>query len=98
MKSWDEHLSRHRRCAILRLLNAAPGYVGNESLLYDAVPQLGVTSTRDQIRSELTWLAEQGLVTVETHADLMMARITQRGTEVARGVVENPGVKRPSPE
>jgi len=98
MSAWDRHLSEHRRSAILRLLNAAPGYAGNESMLHEAVWQLGVTSTRDQIRSELTWLAEQGLVKVEMVVDFMVARITQRGSEVAKGLVEHPGVKRPSPE
>lgn len=98
MSSWDEHLSRHRRLGILRLLDAAPGYAGNESMLHEAVLQLGVTSTRDQVRSELTWLAEQGLVRTAEIAGLMTATITQRGTEVAKGLVTHPGVKRPSPE
>jgi len=97
MNAWNEHLARHRRLGILRILNEAPGYAANESLLHEAVLQLGVTSTRDQVRSELTWLAEQGLVKTATIGDLMTATITQRGSDIAQGLTEHPGVRRPSP-
>lgn len=96
--SWERHLSEHRRLGMLRILDAAPGHSCNESLLHDAVLSLGVITTRDQIRTELTWLAEQGLVATTELGGLVIARITQRGMEVAKGLTTVPGVKRPSPE
>jgi Fe2+ or Zn2+ uptake regulation protein len=94
---YREHLATHRRLALLRLLSAAAGYTANASLLTDAVNDLGITSTRDQVISELTWLQEQGLVLIETIAGVTVVTITERGTDVANGRVVVPGVKKPSP-
>lgn len=94
---YREHLATHRRLTLLRLLSAAAGYTANASLLTDAVNDLGITSTRDQVISELTWLQEQGLVLIETIAGVTVVTITERGTDVANGRVVVPGVKKPSP-
>jgi len=91
---WRQHL----RLSLLRLLESTPGYEANESILHDAVSQLGIRATRDQIRGELTWLREQGLIHVDIIADLMIAKATERGCEVAKGLATHPGVKRPSPK
>ena len=50
--------------------------------------------THDQVRSELRWLAEQGLVSVvDDEAGLMvLARLTERGREVASGEATAHGV------
>lgn len=95
--SYLEHLMQHARLAILRFLAAAPSYSGNESLLTDAVNSVGVVVTRDQVKTAIGWLAEQGLVTVEELHGLTIAKATQRGIEVAEGRAIVAGVKRPSP-
>jgi hypothetical protein len=41
--------------------------------------------SRDQIKSELRWLEEQGLVTVEDIETVLVARLTERGADVAAG-------------
>ncbi|HYC03700.1 MAG TPA: ArsR family transcriptional regulator [Azospirillaceae bacterium] len=91
--SWRQHL----RLMLLRLLAETPGYAANECLLADAVRSLGVAATGDQVRGELAWLAEAGLVTVERIAGLAIATGTARGEEVARGLAVHPGVRRPAP-
>jgi hypothetical protein len=90
---WREHL----RLSLLRALNSAPGYSCNESLLTDVMDEFGLGATRDQVRGELTWLAEQGLLTVETVAGVMIATLGERGMNVATGRTGHPGIKRPSP-
>jgi hypothetical protein len=91
----------HLRLVILRLLQRAPGYSLNESLLVDVIPQLGLEPTRDQVRGCLAWLLEQGLVTCDQTGDrpgdLMVAKISGRGIDVALGRATHPGVKRPAP-
>lgn len=94
---YAEHERQHRRLTVLRILGEAPGYSANESLLHQMVEQFGFRASRDQVRGDLTWLAEQGLVTTEETAGLLIATITQRGGDVAAGRSSVPGVKRPSP-
>lgn len=88
---------RHLRLTILRILAQAPGYNANDSVLTDACRSLGFGATRDQVRTELQWLAEQGLIAVERLEKLLVATATQRGLDVAHGHAVHEGVKRPSP-
>lgn len=92
-----DHLMKHARLSILRHLSDVPGYSANDSLLLGLLQQLGLAVSRDQVRTALTWLAEQGLVENSTIASVMVATITQRGIDVAAGRAFVPGVQRPSP-
>lgn len=96
--SYADHLRRHRRITILRTLESAPQYGANESLLHDVLDQLRVISTRDQVRTELLWLQEQGFVSVETVFDLMTATISEAGSEIANGRRVHPDIEKPSPK
>ncbi len=88
-------LAEDRRLAILRLLDGEGGAV-NESVMQTALDALGHPVSRDVVRGEFAWLAEQGLVEVETVADhVQVARLTGRGEDVAGGRARVPGVKRP---
>lgn len=94
--SFADTLAEHRRITILRFLDASGGYSVNESILYDAVNAHGVVSTRAQVCTELAWLRDQGLVTIEDLRGLMIATLTSRGQDIATGRTTVPGVKRPS--
>lgn len=88
----------HIRLAILRLLDASPGYSANDSVLTDAARSLGLTCTRDQVRGHLAWLEEQRLLTrLEATTGLIVATISERGGDVAQGRSIVNGVQRPSP-
>jgi hypothetical protein len=92
---WREHL----RLSTLRVLAEAPGYAANDSLITDVLrDDLGFGVTRDQVRTELDWLAEQGLAIVTSTAGIRIATATGRGTDVALGHATVSGVKRPSPK
>ena len=93
----EDTFKPHLRITILRLLEHQGGYRSNCSLLRDAAEAVGLTATRDQVRVELAWLAEQGLVTVRQVEQLMIATATERGLDVAAGRARVPGVKTPSP-
>ena len=94
--NFDSFLREDQRLVILRILSEMPGYSSNSSVLYAALTQFGHTPSRDQIKSELRWLEEQGLVTVEDIETVLVARLTERGADVAVGRAVTPGVKRPS--
>lgn len=90
--AWREHL----RGTILTLLDGAPGRSSNLGILTDAVRAYGIMATRDQMQSELRWLEEQGLVATEAlGGGVVVASATERGCEVAAGIVAQPGVARP---
>ncbi len=96
--NYDAFNRKHRRLALLRVLEAAPGYKSNEAILTQMVNVVGITSTRDQVRSELAWLQEQGLVTTEDVVGLLIATATMRGQEIAQGVTFHPDIAKPSPK
>lgn len=88
----------HVRLAVLRLLDGQPGYCGNDSVIHQAVNAIGLPCTRDQMRGHLAWLGEQRLVTtVEAGSGLIVATLTERGSDVANGRSVVSGVQRPSP-
>lgn len=94
---FDELVDSDRRLVILRCLNEDPGYSLNESVLQSMLEALGHNVSRDRIRTDLAWLAEQGLCTIAEVVSVQVARITDRGIDVATGRTLVPGVKRPRP-
>lgn len=97
MKDYWTHLAEHARLAILRLLKDQPGYAANDSILTDAMAHLGLHAPRDFVRTQIGWLAEQGLVERRENDRLVIATVTRRGVDVAEGRALADGVKRPSP-
>ena len=95
--SYAEELREHARIAILRLLEDAPRYTSNVSMMTDLLRRLGIGYTRDQVAGEIRWLQEQGLLTTEDLSGFIIATATVRGIEVAQGIVTYPGVQRPRP-
>ena len=91
--------SRHRRIAILRFLEESPGYTSNVSILTDVLNSnhIGINTTRDQTTTELSWLAENGFVTLGGREDFRVATATARGVEVAMGRATHPDIQRPGP-
>lgn len=89
------HLSHDRRLVILRLLADMQAYRANSSVLTMALQQFGHACTRDQVKTELAWLAEQHLVKLEDLGPVLVATATERGMDVAAGRAMVPGVARP---
>lgn len=92
------HLAADRRLRYLQLLEQSNAYASNESLLGVALDAWGHKVSHDQVRTDLAWLAEQGLITVEEKGGIQIATATTRGIDVIAGRVRQPGVRRPGPE
>lgn len=88
-----EYLREH----LLIVLRDMDGYSANDAILTDLVRARGIVNSVDVVRTELAWLEEQGLVTVERFDELAVATITRRGVDVANGAARVPGVHRPLP-
>lgn len=95
MNDFAEFLSQDQRLLILRLLAEMPEYRSNSSVLSAGLSRYGHGMSRDQVKTELTWLGEQRLVTIETVGPVLVATLTERGGDVAAGRARVPGVKRP---
>jgi hypothetical protein len=96
--SFARALEEDRRLAIIRLLAEAPEYQANSSVLQTALEHFAHSVSRDRVHADLAWLAEQGLVTIETLFSIQVATLTQRGLDAASGRALVPGVKRPQPK
>lgn len=97
MTSYAEFAARHLRLSLLRLLLEDADYAHNELVLSLALAQLGHGVSQDRLRTELEWLAEQGLIALEDVSGLRVARLSGRGADAARGLARVPGVARPRP-
>jgi Fe2+ or Zn2+ uptake regulation protein len=96
--SYVQRVTEDIRLAVLQLLESAGGYEYNEHVLRAALSDLGRKVSSDRLRTELAWLGEQGLVRVTDVTDTVrVARLTERGADVALGVALAPGVARPRP-
>lgn len=98
--SYKQFVAEDRRLVILRLLDEDPGGSHNHAVLQQALKGWGHTVSRDVVKGDLAWLAEQGLVTVSMIGDgdaYHVATLTDRGADVASGATIVPGVKRARP-
>jgi hypothetical protein len=95
MMALQDIQNEHARRSILLAL-AALNYTSNDSVIKDSCELFGNAMSSDQVRTQLGWLAEQGLVTIDRKTSYMIATLTSRGEDVANGRSFVDGVKRPS--
>ena len=99
MSSYADTLRKHARITILRVLENAPQYESNVSLLTTTLKQVGINFTRDQVMTEVNWLEQQGFVKKnETGIGYVVIAATISGIEVAQGITTHDGIQRPAPE
>ncbi len=97
MKFADK-LKHEIRLAILQILAKDPGYSLNHEVLATALHHLRAHSlTDDQVKAELQWLADLGLVEIEQVDRFTIAKLTHLGKRAAVGRATIPGVARPDP-
>jgi hypothetical protein len=100
MKSFAERLREDRRLVMLRLLAEQPRYQLNSSNLHAGLHHLAVACTRDDVLTDVAWLAEQGLIAMQELPEvpgLVVCTLLARGHDVATGSARVPGVSQPHP-
>jgi len=96
--SFADLMNEDERIVILRALaEDTGGYSANESIIHSILVEFAHHVSRDKVRTQFSWLQEQGLVTLKDTAGCQIATLTSRGLDVAAGLVTVPGVKRPRP-
>ncbi len=98
MKPFAERLREDRRLVLLRLLSEQGGYRANSSILHAGLQHLGVAAARDDVLTDLQWLADQSLIALDAISEhVQVAMLTARGQDVVHGLAIVPGVSRPAP-
>lgn len=94
-KDFATHLRQDQRLVLLRILSELPSYRSNSSVLVGLMEKMGHTMTRDQVKTELRWLAEQGLLSLDEAGAVLVATLDERGQDVAEGRARVDGIQRP---
>ena len=85
------------RLRVLTALAKSPRYLSNTDTLLRVLRSLGHNVSADVLHTELWWLREQGLLTIESHVDdLFVLRLTRRGIDCASGAAHLPGIAQPA--
>ena len=87
-----------RRLALLNLLANSSGYKAGGPMLQLALAGLGHSVALDTVSSDLAWLRDSALLSLDTVGGIHIALLTPRGLDVAKGYTQVPGVARPRPE
>lgn len=92
--SFADYAVEDRRLLILLALSQAAGYTLPVRLLQSFMGDKGQRASADQVRGDLAWLKEQGLL---ERMDDEVATLNARGLDVAVDRARYPGVARPRP-
>lgn len=90
-----QEVCRDQRLRILQSLLNAQAHLLNEAVLKRVLLAYGHAMSSDLVRTQLCWLEEQGLVDVSRGNGIQVARLSERGHDVATGAVRQPGVASP---
>lgn len=97
MSDFNQLLTENARLAILQILEQDADYSHNQDILQMILQSLGHGLSVDRIRTELRWLEEQGLITVDSVSGLLVAKLNQRGLDISKGRGKVDGIARPRP-
>ena len=92
-----DYLRQDQRLVMLRILAEVPQYRSNSSVIANLLGEFGHHPSRDQVKSDLVWLGEQGLLLTEDIGSVLVVTLTERGADVAAGRSSVPGVSKPRP-
>lgn len=95
--SYSDIVTADIRLVVLQVLAQDSDYSQNEYVIDGMLAKLGHGVSADLLRAQLSWLHEQGLITVDALGEVWVAKLTRRGMDVAAGRASVPGVRRPGP-
>lgn len=97
--SFRDILDAEQRLAICQVLDQDADYSHNEHVLRRALEIMAHNIGSDLLRNHLSWLQEQGLVTLDRESvpAAWVVKLTLRGQDAALGRTQIPGVARPRP-
>jgi hypothetical protein len=97
-QTYSNFLAADRRLRTLCVLEQVGAFGANHEVIHDCLVPLGHSASHDLVKTDLAWLAEQGLVTLSQADGMTVAKLTTRGFDCTQGTAVVPGVKRPTPQ
>lgn len=85
------------RLKILQLLSQTNGYSLNNEIITSSLTSMGIMLSSAVIRAELQWLSEVGAITIMPVGPLLVAELTERGHDLAKGNSRISGIDQPVP-
>lgn len=95
--SFADGMASAARLKMLQLLEKAAGYSLNNNILHTALASMGIRLSSAAVRAELSFLEECGTVKLMDVGTMVVAELTERGLDVARGNSTMRGIDRPVP-
>lgn len=92
--SYQQKVIEHIRRLVLEQLEQESDYAQNQLVMKQILAAFGQTLSTDKVLAEFAWLQEQGLVTLESFAGFTVAKLTERGLDIANGAAQMPGIAR----
>lgn len=96
--SFAQFENEQMRLSILVVLDSDSDYSMNDAVIIRALESLGFSPSSDKLKAELHWLKDLELVQLEESMGFTIAKLTQRGSDVANGRASVPGIPRPRPQ
>lgn len=93
MSDYHNAMKEDQRLGILRALVDAPEQTETAVRLRTRLAEARHHPSADALHAMLAWLDEAGLIILMGEA-VPVARLTQRGEDIARGLARHPGVAR----
>jgi hypothetical protein len=79
---------------VLRILEEAGCYTANSMIIQDALLDMGIPVSSEELEDALDWLKRSGLIEL-SRGEFLIPTITRQGLELAQGLVRREGVRRP---
>lgn len=96
--SYLDVIQADQRLLILQVLQQDADYSHNEHVLKRALGAFGHNISSDAVRTQLGWLEEQQLLSINRELGVWVIKLRNRGEDVALGRVQIHGVARPRPD
>lgn len=97
-KSFSVKVTEQQRLVLLQALAQDSDYRANDLILAVWLDETGMTLSTDKLRTELSWLEQQGMITLEQLGNMQIATLSGRGLDIAQGKATSAGIARPRPE
>ncbi|MDG4811672.1 hypothetical protein P8629_01505 [Hydrogenovibrio sp. 3SP14C1] len=92
--SFEQYNTEHQRRLILEQLEKENDYAQNQIVMKQILAAYGQTLSTDKVLAEFAWLQEQDLVALDKFGGFTVAKLTERGLDVANGASQMPGIAR----
>ncbi len=94
----EKHVYPEARILMLQLMDAAPGGETSAQMITTQLQGTPTVLWFDDVVAQLNWLKNEELCEVTENPDVILAKISRKGSLAARGLRRHKGIDRPRRE